>query len=165
MLAWWVGIWLNLRPWRRWRSWSDLLSKHLLSADPAIITGLRKPRRNYFFCHIQVPNADQMVMESLIPHKASCMVWSVRHSSEQLGWFQSDNFSIFKDHSVSIHISYTSKHVAKRVFTSIHLVLSPAVCHRLFKEALNFILKLRCWRIVINKDIGEFPVKFSFCCF
>ena len=108
---------------------SDLSSEHLLSADPAgRLVDRVKPRREDLVCDVEIPQTYQVLMEALVPHEPASVVWCVGHCSEETGGSLFDDFSIFEDHPISMHVGHTAKHVPESILACVNLCLGPASC-------------------------------------
>ena len=142
MLTWWICCRFYLWPGRGWCSRSNLTPKHLLTAYPSclVVYGI-EPGSDYLLRQIHVPDTDQVLMESFIPHKSSCMVWSIRDSCEEACHILLHHCAVFKDHSVAVHVCQTAKHVTQCILAGGELILRPRVRPlRLFTTPVQVLL-------------------------
>lgn len=172
MLTGWVCRCLTLRPGGRRCSGADLSAKHLLSADPAslLVRGC-EPRGNNLLGELHVPHADQVLMETFIPHEAAPMVWSIRDARKQTGGRLRHHLMVLVNHTVSIHVSDGAQHVSKRIFSGIHLGFGPLAsfrCISLKETRLHFawirlFLRLKCvlkFQIILILSLGHLLLSF-----
>ena len=113
VLAWRVRIRGDLRPRRRRCPRSDLAAKHLLTAYTACgLVNLGKPGFNDFHREVHVPDTDQVLVKTFVPHKAVGVVGPVWDNREQCFILLLLNDTVLKNHLIAIHVSHATKHVA-----------------------------------------------------
>ena len=161
MLTWRVCCRARLRP-RGWRgTWSDFSTEHLFTTYPSsFLIDCVEPWSYNLLSQFHVPNADQMLVESLIPHETPTMVRSVRDSSKKACWRLRHYLAILIHKSIPIHVSNTSQHVSKRILSSLSSWFCP-IFHRI---CLNTILAAynSFW---IDKSRLESSIKGLICLF
>jgi len=112
---------------RRWRSRpSALLAKKLLTRNPTVRMGLVKPGTYDFISHSKIPDADQMLLEALIPHEWVSMIRLIGHNTKERSWRLSHNFALLVENlSVTIKVAHTAEHIADGIHAGVHLLFGP----------------------------------------
>lgn len=106
---WWISscLWLWPGSWRC--TWSNFSTQHLLTTNPSsLLISCVEPWGYNFLRQLHVPSANQMLVETLIPHKTTTMVWSIWYSCEKTSFRLGDYFAVLVNEPVSIHVGHTS---------------------------------------------------------
>jgi hypothetical protein len=98
-----------------------------------------------------------MVVETFVPHETPRVVWPIWYTSEQFSTWKSYYFTVLEDHSVPVHVGYATQHVAKGVFASGKLIISPLLS--IIKE--SGFSNRAC--LLVNKDTLKFGIECVLC--
>lgn len=82
-----------------------------------------------------------MLVESLVPHETTGVVWPIGYACEQSIIAFLDNHAVLENHAVAVHVAHRAKHVAEGVLAGGKLLRTPftAVAYLLFTEMESFL--------------------------